>query len=221
MSGPHDFAVRVQRIRLLRHPRPSHPAPNVRDDREAPLMRAQDARRTPLIWGKREAKYFRERDWTDKIRLRSFENIGFPRKRFSGLRLPRSVQSRTQFPKTLGIWSPRKTWPGMKRASARGTPVRRSALNFCIGLSGPSKLSDFADTVVAGIGRTRFCHRTYKCGQTIGTRSVQSIRASGRTCCINRPERDRTRPMLHKRQKVLGAVLTHLRHRQSPSSVLV
>jgi len=36
-SGPHDFAVRVSIIRLLKPPRPSHPAPNVRDDREAPL----------------------------------------------------------------------------------------------------------------------------------------------------------------------------------------
>jgi len=37
-SGPHDFAVRLQRIRLLRRKRPSHPAPNVRDDRDTPLL---------------------------------------------------------------------------------------------------------------------------------------------------------------------------------------
>jgi hypothetical protein len=37
-SGPHDFAVRVRRIRLAHQKRPSHPAPNVRDDREAPLF---------------------------------------------------------------------------------------------------------------------------------------------------------------------------------------
>jgi hypothetical protein len=35
--GPHDFAVRVGRARLRCRQRPSHPAPNVRDDREAPL----------------------------------------------------------------------------------------------------------------------------------------------------------------------------------------
>src|ERR1700720_300447 len=29
---------REKRIRLVRHLRPSHPAPNVRDDREAPLL---------------------------------------------------------------------------------------------------------------------------------------------------------------------------------------
>jgi hypothetical protein len=33
-----------RRIRQLRSSRPSHPAPNVRDDREAPLLRARDAR---------------------------------------------------------------------------------------------------------------------------------------------------------------------------------
>src|SRR5476651_2892120 len=27
MSGPHDFAVRIKRPRLWRHPRPPHPAP--------------------------------------------------------------------------------------------------------------------------------------------------------------------------------------------------
>jgi hypothetical protein len=36
---PHDFAVRIRRVRLARHTRPSHPALNVRDDRDTPLMR--------------------------------------------------------------------------------------------------------------------------------------------------------------------------------------
>jgi hypothetical protein len=37
-SGPHDFAVRACAARLAPPPRPPHPAPNVRDDRETPLM---------------------------------------------------------------------------------------------------------------------------------------------------------------------------------------
>jgi hypothetical protein len=37
-SGPHDFAVRRSVVRLTTPRRPSHPAPNVRDDREAPLL---------------------------------------------------------------------------------------------------------------------------------------------------------------------------------------
>jgi hypothetical protein len=49
MPGPHDFAIRDCLIRprnncALTPSRPSHPAPNVRDDREAPLMRARDGR---------------------------------------------------------------------------------------------------------------------------------------------------------------------------------
>jgi len=37
-SKPHDFAVRDRRLRLMRRSRPPHPAPNVRDDRETPLL---------------------------------------------------------------------------------------------------------------------------------------------------------------------------------------
>jgi CRP-like cAMP-binding protein len=37
---------------------------------------------------------------------------------------------------------------------------------------------------------------------SIGTRSAQSIRASGHTCRVKGRARDRTRPMLQKRQKV-------------------
>src|SRR5581483_3600540 len=45
-SGRHNFSVRVQRIRHVRSPRPSHPAPNVRDDwPNAPLFGHGIARR--------------------------------------------------------------------------------------------------------------------------------------------------------------------------------
>ena len=37
-SGPHDFAVRDLPRSSHTPARPSHPAPNVRDDREAPLF---------------------------------------------------------------------------------------------------------------------------------------------------------------------------------------
>ena len=43
--GSHDFAVRFSALRLNAPPRPSHPASNTRDDREAPLWRKQDAGR--------------------------------------------------------------------------------------------------------------------------------------------------------------------------------
>jgi hypothetical protein len=38
ISGPHGLAVRETRSRQARVSRPSHPASNVRDDREAPLL---------------------------------------------------------------------------------------------------------------------------------------------------------------------------------------
>jgi hypothetical protein len=39
VSGPHGFAVRFSVVRLATLPRPPHPAPNVRDDRDTPLFR--------------------------------------------------------------------------------------------------------------------------------------------------------------------------------------
>jgi hypothetical protein len=61
-----------------------------------------------------------------------------------------------------------------------------------------------ADKVVPGIGRTRLGHRTLKCALTIGTRSAQSIMASGFTAAQTGRTHDRTRPMLQQRQKVLA-----------------
>jgi len=72
MPGPHGFAVRFSAVRrragcslteIHRTPpcnqplaratlsRPPHPALNVRDDREAPLLARRDAEMLLLIWG--------------------------------------------------------------------------------------------------------------------------------------------------------------------------
>jgi hypothetical protein len=42
VPGPRDFAVRAGITRQLMPSRPSHPAPNTRDDREASLLWARD-----------------------------------------------------------------------------------------------------------------------------------------------------------------------------------
>jgi hypothetical protein len=62
--GPHDFAVRFTRCSSKAHRRPPHPAPNVRDDRETPLIRDGMARNEEMIWPGREAEYFCARGWT-------------------------------------------------------------------------------------------------------------------------------------------------------------
>ena len=49
-------------------PRPSHPAPNVRDDRDTPLSWVRDGGLVGVIWGNREAEYFRCADWTNLMR---------------------------------------------------------------------------------------------------------------------------------------------------------
>jgi hypothetical protein len=88
MPGPHDFAVRISVVRLravrsltgfinppcdsrarLTLPRPPHPAPNVRDDRETPLFRDGMAGDIDLIWVKREGENFFGEDWTGGITL--------------------------------------------------------------------------------------------------------------------------------------------------------
>jgi hypothetical protein len=79
-SGPHDFAVRSQHLSSARlviaHrpfdppcdplarktlPRPSHPAPNVRDDRDTPLLWDGMRKVLDVIWGAREPKFFANR----------------------------------------------------------------------------------------------------------------------------------------------------------------
>ena len=45
-------------------PRPPLPAPNVRDDRDTPLLRARDGRVVRVIWVNREAEYFSLAGWT-------------------------------------------------------------------------------------------------------------------------------------------------------------
>jgi hypothetical protein len=62
--GPHDFAVRDRFARQTIRPRPSHPASNTRDDREAPLSQRRDGITIIIIFGKTEAKYFLQRGWT-------------------------------------------------------------------------------------------------------------------------------------------------------------
>ncbi len=71
--GPHDFAVRSHAIRLrfsrLTQPRPSHPASNVRDDRDTPLQVEAGRRVSKVICGENEAECFSRADWMGQITL--------------------------------------------------------------------------------------------------------------------------------------------------------
>jgi hypothetical protein len=50
MPEPHGFAVHSNRHSSVGDLRPSHPAPNVRDDRETPLLIGRETRKEqPLI----------------------------------------------------------------------------------------------------------------------------------------------------------------------------
>jgi hypothetical protein len=82
-SGPHDFAVRgkhlssvaVDRSWIRKNPpcdpiarktlpRPPHPVPNVRDDRDTPLLRDGMAESINLFLPNGETKYFWRGHWT-------------------------------------------------------------------------------------------------------------------------------------------------------------
>jgi hypothetical protein len=69
--GPHDFAVRCSIIRLLTLPRPSHPAPNTRDDREAPLLRKQDRQEKATDLGSAPSGIFFRRRLDDPNQVES------------------------------------------------------------------------------------------------------------------------------------------------------
>jgi hypothetical protein len=62
--GPHDFAVRSNISRQPMLPRPSHPLPNVRDDRETSLLRAGDIWLVDLTCHSEKQKYFCKRGLT-------------------------------------------------------------------------------------------------------------------------------------------------------------
>src|SRR6201996_4140623 len=75
-SGPHDFAVRITRPSSKALPRPPHPMPNVRDDRETPLSDgARDGGHTQLICGGRKAKTFYRVGWTGRNSLQLLDNF--------------------------------------------------------------------------------------------------------------------------------------------------
>jgi hypothetical protein len=76
-SGPHDFAVRASAARLAPLPRPSHPAPNVRDDAYAPLVRTGwrgASHRSPV---EEKRNISATGDWTAQIRLKRFNKLQF------------------------------------------------------------------------------------------------------------------------------------------------
>jgi hypothetical protein len=68
-SGPHDFAVRDMRIRLMRRRVHRILCPTFCDDRETSLAWARDGRGVLLIWAGQKAKNFLGQDWTAQISL--------------------------------------------------------------------------------------------------------------------------------------------------------
>ena len=82
-SGPHDFAVRVSAIRQKHQPRPPHPVPNVRDDRDTPPMWDGMARLIVLIWVRPETECFFKWDWTAQISLIRFNKFDCARRRLT------------------------------------------------------------------------------------------------------------------------------------------
>jgi hypothetical protein len=80
-SGPHAFAVRLSALRRCAPKRPSHPAPNVRDDwPKRPSLVEQDAGREPYFSEKRKLNILFEGDGPP-IRLNRLAKLIFARGR--------------------------------------------------------------------------------------------------------------------------------------------
>src|SRR5437016_5568580 len=78
--------------RLASPKRPPHPAPNVRDDRETPLLiEAGRPESVPLICPTAQAQYFCEGDWTTQISLNRLSKSPFTRRRIVASRDPREA----------------------------------------------------------------------------------------------------------------------------------
>jgi hypothetical protein len=63
--------------------RPSHPAPNVRDDREPPLLWVRDGDKEAIDLGLVQSEYFSRANWTTQIRLNQLKKSSFTRTSFS------------------------------------------------------------------------------------------------------------------------------------------
>jgi hypothetical protein len=82
MSGPHDFAVRLNAVRYRRI-RVHRIPPRGRDDRVSPLSVGRDGESHRLIWVSEKQKYFFQWDWTGQITLIRLNKFDFTRKRHS------------------------------------------------------------------------------------------------------------------------------------------
>src|SRR5580704_18091007 len=78
--GPHAFAVRFSIARLATPPRPPHPTPNVRDDRDTPLLWRRDGRRIHNFRFS-ERQIFRHAGLTTQISLNPLAKLDFTRRR--------------------------------------------------------------------------------------------------------------------------------------------
>jgi hypothetical protein len=92
-SGPHDFAARSGRARLALPKRPSHPAPNVRDDRDTPLLIGRETRELkPVICPTAQVE-ITATDWHDGQIARSGQVRWWRGPRWLGGRLNRTPKA--------------------------------------------------------------------------------------------------------------------------------
>jgi len=96
-----------KRVRLLARQASIASRPNVRDDREAPLVSERDGCDIVLIWVAREGIYFFARDWTGSITLIGLGEL-------PGRRRP--------------LWSPRDQFPLL--LPLQNTPQARALLSL-------------------------------------------------------------------------------------------
>src|SRR5882762_6160673 len=136
--GPHDFAVRTNTARraiiALGDVRPSHPIPNVRDDREPPLLWERDESKEATDLGVRSIAA--DRDRLARRANYADEACTFASHHRSSFRGDANGSARTRGPMTGSASSPESiltlnTWPNGFRARAFARPGMTTSAHSC------------------------------------------------------------------------------------------
>ena len=140
-SGPHDFAVRLTRPSSKTHPRPSLPAPNVRDDRDTPLQGVRDSGHRHVIWCQKKAEYFFRPGWTGRIIPRSLQKIALSRERITTVSALDCARSVAALVRAWFLSSPHiaLTGPVDRDASSRLTAISPLGVLARMGKRSPHK----------------------------------------------------------------------------------
>src|SRR2546430_8156314 len=109
--------------------RPSHPAPNVRDDREPPLLWVRDRRKEATDLGSAQSEIFFQTRLDDPNRVESPDEIAFYARHFSVVQVVRTAQHRRK-----STWSAGRRAKSLEMGQSEEKSVRVYVFRFALKL---------------------------------------------------------------------------------------